>query len=514
MKRHGVMKMLLLCWWLTLSLWASPGAGQVNLVGPGGSFSSQIISFMPMVFGSQSFNVTGDLVFIGDDQFLGLCPGGSLDNVTAKLLKGRIAVVLSPNTVNLTCPANIQAQALEQYGTLGVVFIQDFALQLSSTIWSSRAGVRNGTGIPCFFGFSYPLFDLLQFPPADIASIAVLLSNYSLRMVSTNSNWSYIANTFGVAFQVLICFFCVINMTLALWSLRTIVLEDMVLNKKLVISLASLCLILETLGNLVRFVYFVVDPLQMWGIYPLEVSLYLNNGLVSLTIMTTIVTSIFWTRVLRGKASRAPVSLKDIWIPTVLCILCLFLLEFLDGVILAAGGTIDDNLNIQDGFNTALGIVCFLAAIFLLATGTILLRKLRFGMEMRQEKESAFQKSIKQYVFCEMLCFLILTIWFLIVAWLDLLSVNNASYWAMWAIYFFTLSFASLSCIFVYFRNPKNLGTKVHSSSSDNTEERRANVAIPMTPMEDTAESSPSSPRSLRSIEHQFNTSSKTLDSM
>ena len=145
-------------------------------------------------------------------------------------------------------------------------------------------------------------------------------------------------------------------------------------------------------------------------------------------------------------------------------------------------------------------------ALFLLLSGTFLLRKVRIGQKLQSQKQSTFQKSISTYVISELFCILVLTVWLMLSAWADELINNNSGYWTMWWVFYAALFSASFSCISVYQRSPKD----VHPRSSGQPPDETGSEAVPMkhSDVQSDAESATHQPPS---IEDQFNTSASSL---
>ena len=79
--------------------------------------------------------------------------------------------------------------------------------------------------------------------------------------------------------------------------------------------------------------------------------------------------------------------MKDIWLPGLLVSVALFCLEFLDGVLFLAAVDIDERMMVE-GTYTAFAIICLCIAVFTLFASTYLLRKLRYGQKLSQDKET------------------------------------------------------------------------------------------------------------------------------
>jgi hypothetical protein len=187
----------------------------------------------------------------------------------------------------------------------------------------------------------------------------------------------------------------------------------------------------------------------------LKVALFLIQGLLSLTLMSVCVTSIFWLAVLRTGLSREPVGFKQLW-PWVLgCIVVLFALEFMDGILYFSPLNYNEDLlsSIQ---NSLFALVSFATGQLLLWSGTFLLRRVRIGQKLKTTGRTRFQTSVSLFVICELSCCLVLSIWFLIAAWAGpMLTIDNVSWWAMWTVFYSMVLLASSSVISTYYREPK-----------------------------------------------------------
>ena len=435
-------------------------------------------AFVPMIFGSQSFQVRAGFLFIGKSESFDLCLPIGPGNTTRRLLReGRIAIISLTSLFNRSCTTGQMATVSAALGASGVIFVTTGVIQISAVTWSTRYG-RNRTGIPTLFLRNLLLADLLELDTEVIelsyTSLDLLLDNVTIS--NANSDWLAISSTYGYVCQVVLGSFAGLNIFLATKSIYVTVAEDFVQAKKRIISLAVFCLSVELLANVIRFVYYVVDPFFMWGTFPVEVGLMLDKGLLSLTLMTTAITALFWTKVVQGGKTRKQVTLKELWPWILITVLVLVLLEFLDGIVYITNPTapFDDINNVT---LTILAAVCAATAICLFLSGTFLLRKVRIGQRLQSTRQSTFQKSISLYIISELVCSLILIIWFLLFAWLTVLSQNNTGYWILQSIYFLTLQFASFSCILVYLRSPQDLGKSKSQREEDDA------VSVPLSVM-------------------------------
>lgn len=473
-------------------------------------------AYSSFVIGAQSFNITAEGIYLGLSEVDGLCNPSALANVTRGLIRGRIAFVYADTVFNTSCMIAQQASFLQSAGALAAVFVTAPGTQLGATTWSDTVG-KNTSSIPVLFSSSYIMSDILIYNSTEAALFIYEITGGALflwRLYSdgstTTSNWIDISRTYGYIFQVVFTILFAFNLFLALRSLFTIVKADWS-KKKPSITTAAFCLMVEMVANAVRVVYFIVDPLFMWGTFPVEVHLFLNLGLVSLTLMSIVTSATFWTRVVFGKASSKPVTMADIWIVVVIFAIVMVMLEFLDGILYCVGLFSDTlvDINSNMGFNTAFAIVCFLVASFMLFAGTFLLRRVRVGLRLKSEAKSRLQRSIVFFVLTEQVSLLVLTIWFLMVAWLDLLDLNNISYWVMETVYFLALWFLSVSCIAVYYRSPREL-TKASSETTDKHSEK-----VEMLPQDNNNSNKHSgSPVPLHDIGAQFESSGTSLNSL
>ena len=69
----------------------------------------------------------------------------------------------------------------------------------------------------------------------------------------------------------------------------------------------------------------------------------------------------------------------------------------------------------QEIFLTIFAFVCAVTALFLLMSGTFLLRKVRIGQRLQSSTHSKFQQSISLYIISELVCWLVFIIYFLFV---------------------------------------------------------------------------------------------------
>ena len=265
------------------------------------SFEPYSGGYTSMVLGAQQFNVTGPAVFVGaDDQAL-LCSGGGNLSVAA-LLRGAVAVVAVQDIFNRSCLVATQAVALEAAGCAGALFVfVETSIEVVAATWSVATGA-NVSALPFLFLPSYLFADLLLLNSSELQVFALRYLGSAgplLQIISAGSNWASVSQTFGVVFQVVFGTWAAALAALALSSLAAAVRADSArAGRRCVVSLGSVCLAVEALGNAVRLVWFAVDPVLMRGAFPVELYLFLAQGLVSLTLMSVMLTAIFWTRVL------------------------------------------------------------------------------------------------------------------------------------------------------------------------------------------------------------------------
>lgn len=170
-----------------------------------------------------------------------------------------------------------------------------------------------------------------------------------------------------------------------------------------------------------------------------QVGLFLVQGLLSLTLMSICVTSIFWVAVLRTGLSRAPVGFRQLWPWVVGCVVVLVVLEFLDGILYFSALSYDENLLFAVQ-NTLFALVAVAAGQLMLWSGTYLLRRVRVGQALKTAGRTRFQTSVAFFVVCELACCLVLAIWFLIAVWAGpMLFIDNVSWWAMWTVFYATI---------------------------------------------------------------------------
>lgn len=403
-------------------------------------------SYTSEVLGSQNFNVTANAWFLSDDDSYSVCDN-TLNSSFSALARGRIAVVLLNTYFNASCTMSLMASRIQSYGAVGITFITTQDWQGEVCIWSITGG-KNTTSLPVLIALTYKVADLLAFYPPGFSEE---FGPFKAVMVSARSNWSVISSTYGYIFQIVFTLFSVLNLTLAVLSMATIWSED-----KRGFTLALACLLAEAIGNFMRLCYMIVDPLFMWGTFPLQVYPFFSTGFISLTLFSTILTSAFWVRSFTKRYSRNPVTLKDLLFPIVFCSIVLVIVEFLPGIIFSTGVFSVDYDMLDKVLKTILGSFCFVSLVFMLLAGTSLLRKVHRGRKLQNVRHfNTFQRSIILYVVTEQLFFFLLGVWFFIIAWMDMLTYDNTSYWALYTIYFLLLDCASLSCIWVYFRRPK-----------------------------------------------------------
>ncbi len=424
-------------------------------------------SYLSMVLGSQSFNLTAPGVLVGTDDRERLCGGSANTTTVAARLPGAVAVVLLPSAFNRSCLMATQALALDRAGCAGALFVYtESAVQIVATLWSVATGA-NVTALPLLIVPSFVLSDALCLNSSEVLLFqqSVLGPSISVTMSGRESDWQVVSNSYGVVFQVTFAAWAAADVALAVVSLWRSAHEEqdpLAGREKATLTLASFCLLTEALGNAVRFVWFVVDPVLMRGTFPGELNLFFAQGLVSLTLLSVILTVLFWAKVLRTGMSGKPVTLASLAPWVVGCAVVLILLEFLDGILfLAAGGSSGSNALFEGIVFSVFAAVCLGVAVFLLFSGTFLLRRVRMGEKLKSEASagrSRFAQSIGVFVLTELSSCVVLSVWFVVAAWVGqqgLLYHNNISYWTLQTVFYAALQLASTAVIAVYYRRPK-----------------------------------------------------------
>ena len=211
------------------------------------------------------------------------------------------------------------------------------------------------------------------------------------------------------------------------------------------------------------------------------------------------------------------------WI--VSCAVVLILLEFLDGIVyFAIPGRYDEQLFTAIQFSVFAG-VCLAGALFLLFSGTFLLRKVRVGDRLKggppvagaspAAGRSRFARSIGLFVVAELGACSALAIWFLLAVWVaptaGLLYYNNAAYWFLMTgetgrlcsvvcfllflplspVYYVALQTASTGVVLVYYRRPEPADLPPLSSDAAAAAERGLLVGEPSTHSDPAVEMAP-----------------------
>ena len=254
--------------------------------------------FTSMVMGVADFNVNAGLAWVSTDE--DVC--GGLSNVTSFYIPGKITVVNIGDIYNVSCRLESIAEVMRLHGSVGTLLVQESFWTGTSAVWSDQASRNALTGYPILFANSYLLLDFLSLTPEDLEVLNTFAWNAT--MAGGGSSWRNVSVTYGYVFQVTFVMFSLLNCFLATKSLVTTFIQDRKANKQSVLTLSTCCVGLELIANAVRLGYFAVDPLLMWGTAPLELFVFLNLGFVSFTLATSMLTAIFWIRVIKGKSSR------------------------------------------------------------------------------------------------------------------------------------------------------------------------------------------------------------------
>lgn len=256
---------------------------------------------------------------------------------------------------------------------------------------------RNATQLPVAFVRSATLTDLLAYSTLDLLRLLDVVGgvNGTMDSADATSEWEVLSTTYGYVFQIFFTIFSLLNAFMALASVVTTVgnerremrTRSCVQLAKRSITVATVCLLVELIANLLRAFYFAVDPVLMWGTLPVEVAAFFETGFLTLTLFSNWITCIFWLRVVLSPPRAQMITLSQVWIAMLVSFVIMVPLEFLDGIIwVTAPSTRDDFAYLQFVQQNLLGALCFVVCCTQLVSGALLTRKFRAAASIRSER--------------------------------------------------------------------------------------------------------------------------------
>jgi hypothetical protein len=182
----------------------------------------------------------------------------------------------------------------------------------------------------------------------------LLFPEVVVAMTSSESQWHFITRTYGVAFQVVFSLWSALNASLAV-----LLIFAQLKNGTVLPLLAILVLSLELVANILRFVFFVVDPSFSWGsYYPYPVLLVFAKQWASLTLIAAFITAVFWLKV---SFLRSDNRFNILWYLHIVIVSLLLLVAELVTILLS----VFLNVSIYD---TKLGrVICVSVSLILIA---------------------------------------------------------------------------------------------------------------------------------------------------